>query len=71
MIFQQEKKIDASDATLAKLETARLNFDVRQFAKDHYLGNPIAGNFYRAQYSEFLKDLIAADMAKATTTAKP
>ncbi|GAV04490.1 hypothetical protein RvY_14760 [Ramazzottius varieornatus] len=76
MIFKQQGKIDLSNGAFENLKTARANFDLRKFTKDHNLSAPVAGNFYQAQYSNFLKDIIAARLAaeaaaKTTTTTKP
>lgn len=35
----------------------RGKFSIRKFAKKHNLGNPIAGNFYQAQWDDYVPKL--------------
>ncbi|KAJ8934942.1 hypothetical protein NQ314_013101 [Rhamnusium bicolor] len=44
-IFEQKEKQTFNEPT-----TSRLNFSIRTFAEKYNLGNPIAGNFFHAQW---------------------
>ncbi|GAV05077.1 hypothetical protein RvY_15260-1 [Ramazzottius varieornatus] len=50
LAFLQNSKIDATDSFIQSLNLSRMNFEIRDFARNFSLGNPVAGNFYVAQF---------------------
>ncbi|XP_057653703.1 protein D3-like [Diorhabda carinulata] len=53
LIYKQHGFIDYSELEISCLNH-RLKWNVRNFAKKYNLGQPIAGNFYQAQYDEYV-----------------
>ncbi|KAK6101136.1 Phosphatidylethanolamine-binding family protein [Brugia pahangi] len=55
---QPEKIVDVQHGHLTnKSGKNRANFKIAKFAEKHKLGNPIAGNFYQAQYDNYVAKL--------------
>jgi len=55
LVYKQAHRLDvASNPKLHFPPNNRTNFEIRAFAAVHNLGSPIAGNFYQAQYSDYL-----------------
>ena len=52
--FEQQSTIDPASATNLALKFNISQFEIRNYAAEYDLGHPIAGNFYTAQYSDFL-----------------
>jgi len=64
LVYKQSSKLSA-DAEKAVGRMGRLKWVVKDFAKKYNLGEPVAGNFYRAQYDSYVDEL-HAKMAKST-----
>ncbi|KAH8310810.1 hypothetical protein KR044_003077 [Drosophila immigrans] len=54
LLYRQSGKIEESLHIDKRTRTGRLNFNTRQFAKKHGLGEPIGANYYEAQYDEYV-----------------
>ncbi|XP_030558708.1 protein D3 [Drosophila novamexicana] len=54
LLYRQGERIDESLHIDRRTRAGRLNFSTRQFAAKHGLGQPIAGNFYEAQYDDYV-----------------
>lgn len=56
LIFEQENKIDVSDVprTPTTSREHRVSTSTRELIRKYNLGNPIAGNFYQAQYDDYV-----------------
>lgn len=60
LVYQQKNGKLNSEMKIPKTSRAgRVNFSIRNFAKDHKLGEPVAGNFYQAQYDSYVPQLHA------------
>ncbi|XP_055356055.1 protein D2-like [Paramacrobiotus metropolitanus] len=55
MVFRQTGSITVDNPDLAE---NRRKFPIRDFAKQHNLGQPIAGNFYVAQFDDYVASVI-------------
>ena len=55
LVYKQSAKLTLT-RTKASNHSAegRPQFKIRQFAKDNNLGNPVAGNFYQAQFDDYV-----------------
>lgn len=50
MVFKQSARLLVDQQRISSTNsTGRANFNTREFAKKHNLGNPVAGNFFEAQ----------------------
>ncbi|KAI4465299.1 phosphatidylethanolamine-binding protein [Holotrichia oblita] len=59
LVFKQSKKLQFDEPKTAKLSRAhRLNFNLRKFVKKYSLGDPIAGNFYKAQWDPYVDERV-------------
>ncbi|KAH8360221.1 hypothetical protein KR093_011449 [Drosophila rubida] len=54
LLYRQNQKIEESMHIDKRTRTGRLNFNTRQFAEKHGLGEPIAANYYQAQYDDYV-----------------
>ncbi|KAK3933412.1 Phosphatidylethanolamine-binding protein-like protein [Frankliniella fusca] len=55
LVFKQPGRLDlGSDRVVKRSRRGRLNWSLRKFAQEHKLGNPIAGNFFLAQWDEYV-----------------
>lgn len=55
LVFKQKGKVEFSEQRLKNTQAAfRKNFSVRNFAHKYKLGQPIAGNFFQAQYDNYV-----------------
>ncbi|XP_033163617.1 protein D3 [Drosophila mauritiana] len=54
LLYQQENKIEETPTISNTTRTGRLNFNTRDFAAKHRLGEPIAANYYQAQYDDYV-----------------
>lgn len=52
LVFKQQTELKLNETTANNLRDNRRNFSTRKFVKENNLGNPIAGNFYQAQFNE-------------------
>lgn len=60
LVYHQKDGKYKSDMKISKTSrNGRVNFSIRKFAKDHNLGEPIAANFYQAQYDDYVPILHA------------
>ncbi|XP_055551534.1 protein D3-like [Wyeomyia smithii] len=61
LIYKQNGKIDLSDAprTSNRSRNHRLNFQHKDYVKKYGLTDLVAGNFYQAQYDEYVSTLHA------------
>jgi len=58
LVYKQEGKIVPEEKRLTNTSgDGRANFKVRDFAKKYNLGEPIAGNFYQAQWDDYVPKL--------------
>lgn len=59
LIYKQNGKIETSK--LRKLSNTsgehRGKFSIQKFAEEHKLGDPVAGNFYQAQWDNYVPTL--------------
>ncbi|XP_031336016.1 protein D2-like isoform X2 [Photinus pyralis] len=55
LIYKQDGKITFDEKRLTNRSgDNRGKFSIRAFAKKYKLGNPVAGNFYQAQYDDYV-----------------
>ncbi|XP_064550377.1 protein D3 [Drosophila montana] len=54
LLYRQSQRIEESLHIDRRTRQGRLNFSAREFAAKHGLGKPIAGNFYEAQYDDYV-----------------
>ncbi|XP_053682242.1 protein D2-like [Sabethes cyaneus] len=56
LLYQQHCRNDYSEAPRAsrKNRTPRIQFSTREFAQRYSLGHPIAGNFFMAQFDDYV-----------------
>ena len=55
LIFEQKGKLKFNEKFITKNErTGRPTLSIKSFAKKYKLGNPIAGNMYRAQFDDYV-----------------
>ena len=55
LLYRQDEVLEFDEPRTAKLSRAyRLKFNVRNFAKKYGLGQPVAGNFFKAQWDEYV-----------------
>ncbi|EDV30583.1 uncharacterized protein Dana_GF23378 [Drosophila ananassae] len=54
LVYRQENKIEEGETIPNNVRAGRLNFSARQFAAKHGLGDPIAANYYQAQYDDYV-----------------
>ncbi|XP_055372175.1 protein D2-like [Condylostylus longicornis] len=55
LIYKQEKKLNCDEKCLPNNSAeGRENFSIEKFAKKYNLGKPIAGNFYQAQFDDYV-----------------
>ncbi|XP_057668960.1 protein D3-like isoform X1 [Diorhabda carinulata] len=55
LIYKQNNKIEFSEKRIDnRTREGRLNFSIRKFAEKYNLGQPVAGNFYQAQWDEYV-----------------
>ncbi|XP_019870681.2 protein D2-like [Aethina tumida] len=60
LVYKQPGKINCDEPRLKNNSGSnRGNFSVRKFAKKYNLGNPIAGNFFQAEYDDYVPKLYA------------
>lgn len=53
LLYEQDEGPIKSDIKIPKNSTkGRTNFSMRKFAKDHKLGQPVAANFFEAQFDD-------------------
>lgn len=55
LVYKQPEKLTIEEARISKTErTGRPAFAIHNFATKYKLGDPIAGNMYRAQYDDYV-----------------
>ncbi|XP_043653727.1 protein D3 [Drosophila teissieri] len=54
LLYRQENKIEETPTIPNTIRAGRLNFKARDFAAKHGLGEPIAANYYQAQYDDYV-----------------
>lgn len=60
IVYKQPAKIDPEEAVIGKTSrTGRLNFKIRDYAKKYNLAEPIAVNYYQAQFDDYVPILKA------------
>ncbi|CAG9828743.1 unnamed protein product [Diabrotica balteata] len=58
LVYKQSGKIEFNEQRIDNLtRTGRLNFSARKYAEKYNLGQPIAGNFYQAQFDEWVLEM--------------
>lgn len=59
LVYRQKGKLQSDIKISNRSRLGRVNFSIRKFAKDNDLGEPIAANFYQAQYDDYVPILHA------------
>lgn len=60
LLFEQSDKLKTDLMSIKKTSrVGRTKFSIRKFAKEHNLGEPVAANFYQAQYDDYVPILHA------------
>ncbi|KAM3959483.1 protein D3-like isoform 2-T5 [Aphomia sociella] len=55
LVYKQPSKLEFDEPRLPNTSGEnRANFSIAKFAKKYNLGDPIAGNFYQAQYDDYV-----------------
>ncbi|XP_055849016.1 protein D3-like [Episyrphus balteatus] len=55
LLYKQPKKLEFDEKHITKTSAeGRGNFSAMKFADKHKLGTPLAGNFYQAQYDDYV-----------------
>ncbi|KAJ6220732.1 hypothetical protein RDWZM_006544 [Blomia tropicalis] len=58
LLYKQSKKLTTTHPKASNRSAeGRPKFSTRKFAKDHKLGNPVGGNFFQAQYDDYVPKL--------------
>lgn len=58
LLYKQPKKLEFDEKHITKTQAAgREKFSTKNFAKKYNLGAPLAGNFYQAQYDDYVVEL--------------
>ncbi|XP_050497216.1 protein D3-like isoform X2 [Diabrotica virgifera virgifera] len=58
LIYKQNGKIEFNEPRIDnRTKTGRLNFSTRKYAEKYNLGQPIAGNFFQAQFDEWVLEM--------------
>lgn len=59
LLYKQNGKLSSTMRISKTSRNGRLEFSIRKFAQDHQLGQPVAANFYQAQYDDYVPKLHA------------
>lgn len=59
LVFKQTSKIETTTSVPNNSREGRLKTKTRDLIKEYNLGNPVAGNFYQAQYDDYVPVLHA------------
>lgn len=60
LIYKQSSRVEFKVSKLTNTSTSgRPSFKVRKFALDHGLGAPVAGNFFQAEWDDYVPKLYA------------
>lgn len=59
LLYKQKGRLTSGMKIPKTSRNGRTSFSIRNFAKEHELGEPIAGNFYLAQYDDYVPQLHA------------
>lgn len=60
LVYKQPERLEPEEAVISKTSrNGRLNFKIRDYAKKYNLGEPIAANYYQAQYDDYVPILKA------------
>jgi phosphatidylethanolamine-binding protein (PEBP) family uncharacterized protein len=60
LLFEQQGKLNSDLMKIRKTSrVGRTKFSIRNFAKEHNLGNPVAANFFQAEYDDYVPKLRA------------
>jgi len=58
LIYEQPKKLTFDEKRLTNTSgDHRGKFSIRNFAKKYHLGEPVAGNFYQAEWDDYVPKL--------------
>lgn len=58
VVYDQGNETISSDIKIPKTSfDGRVNFSIRKFAEEHSLGEPLAANFFQAQYDDYVPKL--------------
>ncbi|KAJ9580129.1 hypothetical protein L9F63_004202, partial [Diploptera punctata] len=57
LVYKQPGKINFDEPYISNKprNPQRRNFSIKEFAQKYNLGNPVAGNFYQAQYDDYAR----------------
>ncbi|KAH8306179.1 hypothetical protein KR018_003492 [Drosophila ironensis] len=58
LVFKQNEKITSEMFVPKTSRTGRVNVKARDYIQKYNFGAPVAGNFFQAQYDEYVKTLI-------------
>lgn len=59
VVYEQPKRVQSKINTSKTSLKDRVNFSLRRFAKQHKLGEPVAANYFKAQYDDYVPQLHA------------
>ncbi|OQV25612.1 putative Phosphatidylethanolamine-binding protein-like protein F40A3.3 [Hypsibius exemplaris] len=58
IVYEQAAKIESDEQPIPNTSReGRRNFKVQAFAEKHNLGSPVAGNFYLAEYDDYVGEM--------------
>ena len=58
-VYKQPSDVKFDEAVLGPSREGRANWKVQDFAAKYKLGKPVAGNFYQAEYDDYVPILHA------------
>ncbi|KAF2895554.1 hypothetical protein ILUMI_10618 [Ignelater luminosus] len=63
LVYQQPNRLDFNEPYKSNTDvTNRINFSTKRFARKYGLGDPIAGNFFQAEYDESVPECLRKAM---------
>ena len=69
LLYEQKARLQSNLRIPKTSRVGRINFSIRKFAKENNLGEPIAANFYQAQYDDYVPTLHAQLSGNTTKSA--
>ncbi|XP_052865726.1 protein D2-like [Anopheles cruzii] len=60
LVYQQPSNVTFDEPILSSRNPNRGQWSVAEFAEKYMLGEPLAGNFYQAQYDDYVPELYAS-----------
>lgn len=59
LVYKQSGKVQFDEPKLSNRNPNRGKFRAAEFAEKYHLGSPVAGNFYQAQYDDYVPQVYA------------